>query len=49
MTIKVHDIEKKYAGAAEPVLRGVSFELEKGQLGAILGSSGAVEGRFMIG
>jgi ABC-type polar amino acid transport system ATPase subunit len=41
VTLRVHDLEKKYAGASEPVLRGVSFELARGQLGAILGSSGA--------
>ncbi|MBI3725314.1 amino acid ABC transporter ATP-binding protein [bacterium] len=39
--IEVRDLEKRYEGAKEPVLKGVSFSLETGALAAILGSSGA--------
>jgi ABC-type polar amino acid transport system ATPase subunit len=38
--IKVIDLEKRYPGAAEPALTGISLELEGGKLGAIVGRSG---------
>jgi ABC-type polar amino acid transport system ATPase subunit len=39
-TIRVIDLEKRYPGAAEPALAGLSFELDSGKLGAIVGRSG---------
>jgi ABC-type polar amino acid transport system ATPase subunit len=38
--IRVIDLEKRYPGAAEPALAGLSFELDSGKLGAIVGRSG---------
>ncbi len=39
--IRVKDLVKTHPGAAAPVLKGVSFELGKGALAAVLGGSGA--------
>jgi ABC-type polar amino acid transport system ATPase subunit len=39
--IRVQSIEKHYRGAAAPTLRGVSFEVPRGELAAVLGMSGA--------
>jgi ABC-type polar amino acid transport system ATPase subunit len=38
--IRVIGLEKRYPGAAEPALAGISFELEGGKLGAVVGRSG---------
>jgi ABC-type polar amino acid transport system ATPase subunit len=38
--IRVTDLEKRYPGAAESALAGISFELEGGKLGAVVGRSG---------
>jgi ABC-type polar amino acid transport system ATPase subunit len=38
--IRVIDLEKRYPGAAESALAGISFELEGGKLGAVVGRSG---------
>jgi ABC-type polar amino acid transport system ATPase subunit len=38
--IRVVELEKRYPGAAESALAGISFELESGKLGAIVGRSG---------
>ena len=38
--IRVIDLEKRYPGAAESALAGISFELEAGKLGAVVGRSG---------
>ena len=39
--IRFSDVSFTYAGALEPALRGVSFEIPKGRTTAIVGSSGA--------
>src|SRR5262249_11440489 len=39
--IRVSSLEKRHAGAARPTLSGVSFEVARGRIGAILGESGA--------
>ena len=41
--IRLHNVTKKYEleGKSLPVLRGISFEVTKGQVVAIIGSSGA--------
>ncbi|MFL5319740.1 MAG: amino acid ABC transporter ATP-binding protein [Myxococcaceae bacterium] len=41
MTLGVKDLWRKYPGAPEPTLKGISFELPKGTLTALLGRSGA--------
>ncbi len=41
MTLKVTGLVRQYPGAAEATLRGLSFELNKGLLTAVLGKSGA--------
>jgi ATP-binding cassette, subfamily B, bacterial len=39
--IRVHDLVFQYPGAAEPVLKGVSFEVRQGERVAIVGANGA--------
>jgi ABC-type polar amino acid transport system ATPase subunit len=39
--IRVEGLRKHFSGASVPTLQDVSFTLDKGQLGAVLGSSGA--------
>ncbi len=41
MTLKVTGLVRRYAGSAEPTLKGLSFDLPPGTLTAILGRSGA--------
>lgn len=39
--VEFRDVEFRYPGAADPVLRGVSFRAEKGRTTAVVGSTGA--------
>jgi ATP-binding cassette, subfamily B, multidrug efflux pump len=39
--LELRDVELRYPGATEPVLRGVSFRAEPGRTTAIIGSTGA--------
>ncbi|CAL9473657.1 putative ABC transporter ATP-binding protein [Actinosynnema sp. ALI-1.44] len=39
--VEFRDVEFRYPGAADPVLRGVSFRAEKGRTTAVIGSTGA--------
>ncbi|GAC1666528.1 MAG: ABC transporter ATP-binding protein [Candidatus Limnocylindrales bacterium] len=39
--VEFHDLEFRYPGAEEPVLRGISFRAEPGQTTAIVGSTGS--------
>jgi ABC-type polar amino acid transport system ATPase subunit len=41
MSLKVKDLWRTHVGAAQPTLKGLSFELEAGTLAAVLGASGA--------
>lgn len=41
MLLCVRDVTKSYPGNAEPILRGVSFDLERGGLLALTGESGS--------
>ncbi len=41
MTLRVGGLVRKYPGAAEPTLKGISFDLPEGTLVALLGPSGA--------
>ncbi|NUT94863.1 MAG: ABC transporter ATP-binding protein [Saccharothrix sp.] len=39
--VEFRDVEFRYPGAADPVLRGVSFRAERGRTTAVIGSTGA--------
>ncbi|MEJ2858394.1 MULTISPECIES: ABC transporter ATP-binding protein [unclassified Saccharothrix] len=39
--VEFRDVEFRYPGAVDPVLRGVSFRAERGQTTAVIGSTGA--------
>ncbi|GAA0223301.1 ABC transporter ATP-binding protein [Saccharothrix mutabilis subsp. mutabilis] len=39
--VEFRDVEFRYPGAADPVLRGVGFRAEKGRTTAVIGSTGA--------
>lgn len=39
--VEFRDVEFRYPGAADPVLRGVSFRAEQGKTTAVIGSTGA--------
>ena len=39
--IRVRDLERRYPGATELVLRGVTFDVPSGALAAVTGPSGA--------
>jgi energy-coupling factor transporter ATP-binding protein EcfA2 len=41
MSLQLHDVVYRYAGAAEPALRGVSLTLERGQVMGVVGPNGA--------
>ncbi len=41
MTVRVRDLERRYPGAAEPVLSGVSLEIARGTVAVLTGPSGA--------
>ncbi|QDA36120.1 ABC transporter ATP-binding protein [Paracoccus liaowanqingii] len=41
MLLALRDVSKTYPGAAAPVLRGVSFDLDRGRMLALMGESGS--------
>lgn len=41
MSIRVNDLEKRHPGSGAPALRGLSMEVQSGQVASVLGRSGA--------
>jgi len=46
--ISVTDLRKDYDDGLVQALRGISFEVEKGETVSIMGPSGAGKARFLI-